>query len=1052
MMLFTGLIASAQSVVVVEDLEKYTGEAPYVYNQKDGKTYVLNNVGAYELYGVFETVNTLTVKSASGTQQVSYLKNPNGAYIDLGYKPKRNTIIETVFQATSGPDFKAVYGTRFQANTQNDKEFPGTENYSPGNGWKHGFAYFSTNAVINLGGETGSDDAKIFGKKILTIQNAVNGDLQIYDADADDEAPAMAIIDDSPLTGDCETSLYIFAINKHLPIIPGYNENPDAFGDNSDPCINTLITLYSMKIYEGDTPIYDLVPVLSDGKGGLLDKISTNVFTSANSADFEVPEETGITAYEGKMVIYQDKVYKYSSTSGEYEFVSDAVWTPIADTKYQDMNNWETNDAHKAIFDGKWQKTEKGYKIDPYEGTGGHEPLMIKVNINEGNTYKFSFTSSWNQYSSWHTTEMHAYVCNFWDLGTQESGLDVSNSVLATQTFSFDGGEDVPFSLDFVADRNDQTLVFQFGDVADGEHDPSFSFEFDDLLVTQRMGKEQYPVLNIYKPRLAKLISEVEEAEFNTTVALQTAVNDAIAKGKAVVDGDDMDAQEEAFVNLQNFYDLAKSVDVTMLKKVVYVVENYDAKRANINTADAKDFIQKGMDRDALNKTLNSLRTARKVAHMEHDDAEYKGNAPAEADFYIYNVGRKAYLTSGSDWGTHAALGYPGLLATLAANGDGYTIQFNELVPAVRDGEQVKSDEARDKFLNGSPYVDGWDANKGTYIFEPVSGKPGVYNIKDSNNGYLAFDPDGEVDGGGIKDFNTVTAFWATPKNEDAEWMLVTKDDRLAQLDNAKADNGVDVSFLIKNASFNKYADLGQWSGINQSNQFGRREFGDKNTEHYHGNEDSPFSLNQEVILPRAGWYLLTVQAYFRDGDINPYIESVMDGTLAPEAGAVLYLGMDETRLKYIHEEADKAPGEGADTQIGNIPDGGDGMYQASKFFENGLYVNSLLVHVDAAELESVIGIDELDNMRAGSWIVADNFRLCYFGDGEEPIVPVPPVTIPGDVNGDGEVNVGDLVSVSNFMAGEAGDITKEAADVNKDGEVNVGDMVTITNIMAGNE
>jgi hypothetical protein len=60
--------------------------------------------------------------------------------------------------------------------------------------------------------------------------------------------------------------------------------------------------------------------------------------------------------------------------------------------------------------------------------------------------------------------------------------------------------------------------------------------------------------------------------------------------------------------------------------------------------------------------------------------------------------------------------------------------------------------------------------------------------------------------------------------------------------------------------------------------------------------------------------------------------------------------------------------------------------------------------------------------------------------------------TLPGDVNGDGEVNVGDLVSVSNFMAGEGGDITLEAADVNKDGEVNVGDMVVISNIMSGNE
>ena len=60
--------------------------------------------------------------------------------------------------------------------------------------------------------------------------------------------------------------------------------------------------------------------------------------------------------------------------------------------------------------------------------------------------------------------------------------------------------------------------------------------------------------------------------------------------------------------------------------------------------------------------------------------------------------------------------------------------------------------------------------------------------------------------------------------------------------------------------------------------------------------------------------------------------------------------------------------------------------------------------------------------------------------------------TLPGDVNGDGEVNVGDLVSVSNFMAGEGGDITLEAADVNGDGEVNVGDMVVISNIMSGNE
>lgn len=55
-----------------------------------------------------------------------------------------------------------------------------------------------------------------------------------------------------------------------------------------------------------------------------------------------------------------------------------------------------------------------------------------------------------------------------------------------------------------------------------------------------------------------------------------------------------------------------------------------------------------------------------------------------------------------------------------------------------------------------------------------------------------------------------------------------------------------------------------------------------------------------------------------------------------------------------------------------------------------------------------------------------------------------------GDVNIDDEINVGDLVSVSNFMAGDES-ISKVDADANEDDEVNVGDMVTITNIMADN-
>ena len=59
--------------------------------------------------------------------------------------------------------------------------------------------------------------------------------------------------------------------------------------------------------------------------------------------------------------------------------------------------------------------------------------------------------------------------------------------------------------------------------------------------------------------------------------------------------------------------------------------------------------------------------------------------------------------------------------------------------------------------------------------------------------------------------------------------------------------------------------------------------------------------------------------------------------------------------------------------------------------------------------------------------------------------------TTEGDVNGDNVVGIGDIVAITNIMAGDNVDeATKKAADVNGDGEVGIGDIVAITNIMAG--
>ena len=58
---------------------------------------------------------------------------------------------------------------------------------------------------------------------------------------------------------------------------------------------------------------------------------------------------------------------------------------------------------------------------------------------------------------------------------------------------------------------------------------------------------------------------------------------------------------------------------------------------------------------------------------------------------------------------------------------------------------------------------------------------------------------------------------------------------------------------------------------------------------------------------------------------------------------------------------------------------------------------------------------------------------------------------MPGDVNGDGEVNVSDVVALANFAMGEIPEgFIKEAADLNNDGEVNIGDVVQLANNVMG--
>lgn len=74
-----------------------------------------------------------------------------------------------------------------------------------------------------------------------------------------------------------------------------------------------------------------------------------------------------------------------------------------------------------------------------------------------------------------------------------------------------------------------------------------------------------------------------------------------------------------------------------------------------------------------------------------------------------------------------------------------------------------------------------------------------------------------------------------------------------------------------------------------------------------------------------------------------------------------------------------------------------------------------------------------------------------YVASAESKVSPAKVLKV-GDVNEDNDIGVGDLIAVSNYMAGgEGSGFSMDQADVNNDEDVGVGDLISISNIMAGN-
>ncbi|WP_027454447.1 FIVAR domain-containing protein [Xylanibacter brevis] len=467
---------------------------------------------------------------------------------------------------------------------------------------------------------------------------------------------------------------------------------------------------------------------------------------------------------------------------------------------------------------------------------------------------------------------------------------------------------------------------------------------FDDFSLVymgNSMGLEEY---------LNALRTAIEAAEAfdatTTSTALAGALADALSDAKAKLTSVEEGEIETATANLNAALNAAKAVNITVLKKTTELAE-----AEGINVDAARTAISEATTSAPVDNALNSLRIARRVNAADIHENVFKGNQPAEGDFYLYNVGAKRFLCGGDDWGAHCVVGFPGQLLTFTGTDGNYRIDTH------------LSNGGNSHYLGYNGYMDTDATTTWTLV---STGKDGVYVLArtESQDDLLGYD---------TTTYNIVHSDRHDSSLPENQWILVSVAERDALIELASEENPVDLSYKIQAPGFDQRASIDKWAMTDISIWGRGGNHPDFACESW--NKESN-KLSQTIEGLPSGNYKVSVQGFFRDGNLANQVE-LISASNEPAQLASLYAGEQSIQLPNIVAEKDMVPGIGVATAIGELPDNCD---QACNFFQLGLYKVELDVVVgNDGKLE--IGVSKNSKNFDEDWVVVDNFRLVYFGD-----------------------------------------------------------------------
>ena len=344
----------------------------------------------------------------------------------------------------------------------------------------------------------------------------------------------------------------------------------------------------------------------------------------------------------------------------------------------------------------------------------------------------------------------------------------------------------------------------------------------------------------------------------------------------------------------------------------------------------------------------------------------FVGAPVAEGEYYLYNVESGLWLQNNNmekapaDWTTRAQVDVDGLPFGLVAETDASGLTSYRINPFFAGNHSVNGHNL---------YMDTGDAVT-MWSFEPAeeSAANNAYRIV-SGNYRLGVDENGFIS-----------------NNISGTWQLITKEERMAQLAKATADNPSDLSWLIEANSFPaNYDRNGSWKREGDAGGFAIG--GD-----WDGNKNrvletwglTKADIYQELTVPNGCYQLQAAGAFSPTGNDGVNAERLgqyLNGTL--ENYGWFYANTEKVQMPSFYSvQFDEKYQDRANREL-NV-DGttywiADGVNQICRNITDGRF-KSDVVTVNVFDGKLRVGAKVEDAEHGANWIIIDNFRLTYLG------------------------------------------------------------------------